>query len=219
MWWDLKSGGKLTRMLLGSYEREQTAQFRRLVRAGDQVLDIGAASGYYTLLAARSVGPRGSVISFEPDLENLRVLCGHVLRNRLQQVQILPNALGDVDSVAAFGGGTGTGTRRLCDDGRKQVRVRRLDDVAAELELHPQHVKIDVEGHELAVLQGGRTLFATHRPTLFLSTHEWIRPGVHRACCDLLRQWGYQLQSLHGGSVENASELLCQRSAAQALSA
>src|SRR5262245_39872732 len=66
-WWQLASCGKLGRLLLGTYEPEQSRLFREHLRPGDQVLDIGASVGYYTLLSAKLVGTTGSVVSFEPD--------------------------------------------------------------------------------------------------------------------------------------------------------
>ncbi|HEX5102457.1 MAG TPA: FkbM family methyltransferase [Pirellulaceae bacterium] len=208
-WWQLASGGKVARLLLGTYEREQTALFQRHIRSGQQVLDIGAAAGYYTLLAARLVGPTGSVIAFEPNPENLPYLRTHVRQNGLAHVRVLNLAVSDQDGTARFGGGTGTGTARLQADGAYEVAVRRLDDLAAEHDLAPQHLKIDVEGAELAVLRGGERLIREHRPTIFLSTHDGIEPGVHRACCELLASWGYSLEPIVGTSVEAASEVLC----------
>ena len=208
-WWQLASGGKITRLLLGTYEPEQSGLFGQHIRPGDQVLDIGAAVGYYTLLSAKLVGASGRVVSFEPDSTNLQFLRSHVEQNRLEQVTILPIALADETGTARFGGGTGTGTGRLCENGVDQVAVRRLDDVAAEMDLRPQHLKIDVEGAEMAVLRGGRQLIEQHKPTIFLSTHEGIVSGIHRHCCELLIEWGYRLAPITGESLDEASELLC----------
>ncbi len=208
-WWQLASGGKIARLLLGTYEPEQSGLFHQHIRPGHQVLDIGAAAGYYTLLSAKLVGTTGRVVSFEPDPNNLQFLRSHVEQNGLSQVTILPIALADETGTARFGGGTGTGTGRLCENGVVQVSVQRLDDTAADMGLRPQHLKIDVEGAEMAVLRGGQKLIRTHRPTIFLSTHDKIVPGIHRQCCELLIQWGYQLQPITGTSVEEASELLC----------
>jgi FkbM family methyltransferase len=208
-WWQLASCGKLGRLFLGSYEPEQTCLFCERIRPGDQVLDIGAAAGYYTLLSAKLVGQSGSVVSFEPDPNNLQFLRNHVAQNSLSQVTILPIALADKTGTARFGGGTGTGTGRLCDEGVDEVAVRRLDDVAAEMSLKPRHLKIDVEGAEMAVLQGGEKTIRTHRPTIFLSTHEGVAPGIHRGCRELLKDWGYRLSPITGDSLDQSSELLC----------
>jgi FkbM family methyltransferase len=210
-WWQVASGGKLVRLLMGSYEREQSSLFLRHIRPGQQVLDIGAAAGYYTLLAARLVGPAGSVVAFEPHPNNLRYLRGHVRQNRLKQVRVLDLAIADQHGTAHFGGGSGTGTSRLQEQGEFEVAVRRLDDLAEEHGLAPQHIKIDVEGAELEVLRGGEQLIRKHRPTIFLSTHG---PEVHAACCGLLEKWGYRLAPIVGCNIDDASEVHCTAKAA-----
>jgi hypothetical protein len=118
--------------------------------------------------------------------------------------------LADSDGTARFGGGSGSGTNCLQENGELEVRVRRLDDLAEELGLAPQHLKIDVEGAELAVLRGGERLIRRYQPTIFLSTHG---PAVHAACCGLLAAWGYGLSPIVGGAVATASEILCRRAA------
>ena len=210
-WWQVASGGKLVRLLTGSYEREQSSLFLRHIRPGQQVLDIGAAVGYYTLLAARLVGPKGSVVAFEPHPENLRYLRRHVHQNSLTNVRILNVAVADRDGTARFGGGTGSGTSRLQEEGEFEVAVRRLDGLAETHALAPQLLKIDVEGAELDVLRGSADLIRECRPTIFLSTHG---PMHHAPCCLLLESWGYELAPIVGGSVATASELLCMPKAA-----
>jgi FkbM family methyltransferase len=208
-WWLPASGGKIARLLLGTYEREQSELFQQHIYPGDQVLDIGASVGYYTLLAARLVGSTGRVFAFEPDASNLHYLKEHIRQNRLSQVTVLPLALANETSTARFGGNTGSGTSRLCSEGAQEVQVSRLDDVRAKLRFTPRHMKVDVEGAELSVLQGGEQMIAQCRPTIFLSTHEWIVPGVHRSCCELLLAHRYRLLPIVGDSVETSSELLC----------
>ena len=208
-WWQPASGGKLARLLMGTYETEQTQLFVQHLRAGHQVLDIGACVGYYTLLAARLVGSRGHVYAFEPDPTNLSYLRGHVRQNRLSQVTVLPFALDQTAGSARFGGGTGTGTQRLCEQGSLEVSVRRLDEVARELSLAPDCLKIDVEGAELGVLHGGKQTILQHRPTIFLSTHNGVQQGIQQACCELLQSWGYALQPIAAPSLDRCSEILC----------
>lgn len=50
----------------GDYESYHTKIFKRIVRPGDVVFDIGANFGWFTTLFARWVGPSGRVHGFEP---------------------------------------------------------------------------------------------------------------------------------------------------------
>ena len=82
----------------------------------------------------------------------------------------------------------------------------KLDDFVSARGLKPTHVKIDVEGAEPDVLQGGRETLRRHRPVLFLSTHG---AEPHAACCQMLAELDYQLEPILGGDVQSTSELLC----------
>jgi FkbM family methyltransferase len=56
----------------------------------------------------------------------------------------------------------------------------------------PNFVKIDVEGHELAVLEGARRTLETHRPTLLIECEARHRPdGDVRSVFDFLKSVGY----------------------------
>ncbi|HET9210250.1 MAG TPA: FkbM family methyltransferase [Thermoanaerobaculia bacterium] len=140
---------------------------RRLLRPGMRAVDVGANIGYYLLLIESLVGPRGSVACFEPEPENLRELRRNVERNRLENVRVLPAAVGAGDgrismrtginaAVAGEGGGDFT------------VPLTSLDSA---LEGPVDFVKIDVEGYEGHVLAGARRLLREHRPLLFVEIH------------------------------------------------
>ena len=52
-------------------------------------------------------------------------------------------------------------------------------------------LKIDVEGHELAVLEGGRELIARQRPVILLEAEERHRPDAVRSIVAFLQPLGY----------------------------
>ncbi|MDA5110852.1 FkbM family methyltransferase [Brevibacillus thermoruber] len=66
MFLDPRDGVNFGIMLFGQWEEAVTRQFITAVKPGMTVLDLGAHSGYYSLLAGTRVGPSGSVHSFEP---------------------------------------------------------------------------------------------------------------------------------------------------------
>ena len=192
VFWAPASGGKVMRVLLGSYEREQTELFGKLVAPGSTVLDIGAHVGYYTLLAARLMRGQGKIVAFEPDPKNA--------------VDVEEAAVGATSGPVRFELGTGSGTGHLSWEGPIEVQMIKLDDFVFARGLRPTHVKIDVEGAEPDVLQGGRECLRQHRPVLFLSTHGEM---PHAACCQMLADLDYQLEPILGGDVQSTSELLC----------
>jgi len=204
--WRLDGGGKVLRVLNGTYEPEQTRLAVELVRPGATVFDVGAHIGYYTLLFSRLVGPEGRVVAFEPSPRNLPVLRWHVARNGCANVQVEAVAVSDETGAARFAAGTGSGTGRLAESGTVEVRTIRLDDYVDAGGPMPDVLKIDVEGAELAVLRGAVGVLRDARPAILLSTHG---ADVHRACIGLLREHGYELTPVLGGDVERAPELLC----------
>jgi FkbM family methyltransferase len=142
-----------------------------LFRGGDVFYDIGANVGAYALLAARR-HPGVRVVAFEPSFASYAQLCRNVVLNRCEATVItLPIALSDDTGLASFHYHdlrAGSALHSLTSNGAavdagvaSQTIMRwRLDDLIARLGLpRPVHVKVDVDGHELAVLRGAeRTL-------------------------------------------------------------
>ena len=71
---------------------------------------------------------------------------------------------------------------------RVQVDVVRLDDVIAE---PVGFIKIDVEGHELAVLEGAERILREHRPVLLVEATPTNNPATPRDVMDFLALRGY----------------------------
>ena len=70
--------------------------------------------------------------------------------------------------------------------------VTTLDDFFAGRSLQPNFLKIDVEGHELAVLQGARQTLKKHRPTILVECEARHRPdGDVRPVFEFLQSLGY----------------------------
>ncbi len=204
--WLPAAGGKVLRVLLGTYEEEQTRLFRAMVRPGHTVLDVGAHVGYYTLLASELAGVTGQVVAFEPDPDNVRFLERHVRLNRCVNVTVERAAVAASDGEASFERGSGTGTGHLGAAGDLTVRTLALDAYVRRHGLRPDVVKIDVEGAEAEVLAGAESMLRTVRPTLFLSTHG---REPNRTCRLFLDRLGYDTVGIDDDSVAAADELLC----------
>lgn len=147
-------------------ERFEAALFVEALGDGAVMFDVGANFGYYAVHCANAVGPTGSVHAFEPDpvaSELLNTNAGaNGLHHRLTtHASAVSDADGEVEyhlaEEAAFSGLTSTG--RSATRGVVTVPTRSLDSVAAEHGVGQlDALKIDVEGHEAAVLRGASNL-------------------------------------------------------------
>lgn len=170
---------------IGSYEIEKARAFERLLTPDDVVYDLGAHVGYYSLIASRTAR---RVYAFEPMPRNLRYLEAHLALNEIRNVEVVAAAVAGSDGIAWLSGARGSSQNRLEADGSIQVETLGLDGFRGE---PPSLVKMDIEGQELAALQGGERLLRTHHPTICLSTHG---EGLHRDCAALLRELGYAIE-------------------------
>jgi FkbM family methyltransferase len=167
---------------LGLYEPEAMQSIRRLVHAGDCCIDVGANLGYYTISLANWVGPSGLVVAFEPFPGNFAILEKNVHLNQLQNVTLEPSAVSDCNGslqliygVEEQFSATPSVAGYAIEGNRESIQVptRSLDDSITALGRAPDFIKIDVEGAELAVLEGARHTIATVRPILLVEIHGW----------------------------------------------
>lgn len=191
---------------LGTYERQQVAAITTNLLTGMVVFDIGAHSGYYSLLAARRVGPTGRVFAFEPLPENQAALARHLALNHLSQVTLVPVAVAEHSGSARFEAGPDRYQGKLSMSGGLEVRVINLDEeIEAGFLPVPDLVKIDVEGAEVKVLEGAQQMLNRRRPTLFVSIHS---PENRLACQELLLSLGYCLHSIWNGQPETELDFI-----------
>lgn len=175
--------------LHGCWEPYESQLMTKLLRPGMTVVDVGAHAGYYSLLAARVVGPTGRVVSFEPSPDNFALLTENIKLNQLSQTihaenAALAAAAGEADLFLST---HNTGDHRiystLRDDDemfnagapRRSVRVPvvSLDDYLSRQDISQvDMIKIDVQGAEMGVLSGMKQTLL-HSPHLLLFTEFW----------------------------------------------
>jgi FkbM family methyltransferase len=148
-------------MFLGNYEPEQTLWFRRCLRPGDLVVDVGASFGYYTTLSSSLVGPTGKVFAFEPSPIASQVIANAIAESPMRNVVLTKAALGRAAAtVSLFLPNTPnlhSPSILPSDDAYVpvEVPVLRLDEfepLANQGKI--RLLKMDVEGYEPDVLDG-----------------------------------------------------------------
>ena len=154
----------------GSYEPETERFIRQHVKPGMTVLDVGANTGYMTILLADAVGANGRVHSFEPMRANYELLRKNVQSNGLNQAHLHNFALSDRNGEATLhidpgndGGNTIGNVAGESWDGHMAVTVatETLDGFLERVGIGKvDFIKIDVEGAESLVFAGARKLLS-----------------------------------------------------------
>lgn len=145
----------------GLHEVEEMAFVLHALRADDLFVDVGANVGSYTVLAAGAVGAR--VIAVEPLPETHARLMDNIRLNDLAgRVEAVCGGISDRRGELRFTSELDTMNRVALpgeDIATRAVPVMPLDALCEGRS--PAVIKIDVEGHELAVLDGGQAVFAS----------------------------------------------------------
>ncbi len=179
----LGNDNSLCLYVCGSFEPNEFAFVDRVLKPGMVFVDVGANDGYYTLFAARRVGPTGRVVSIEPSSRERAHLQRNLGRNGLDNVQVVAAALGARQGVAdlhlAHGVHAGHNTlgEFAHDDvvraSSERVSLETLDTVVARHGLaQVDMVKIDVEGGEAGVIAGAREVLSKMRPVMLMELND-----------------------------------------------
>lgn len=146
--------------LTGDWDETVSEVLRARLKPGGTFIDAGANVGFFSLLAAKLVGPSGRVISFEPNPAVFAQLQSNAALNGFAWIDAHQKGLFDRE-----GNGTmfvpdtncGAGTMRPGGDNGVAISLVRMDDIVkGEIDL----LKIDVEGAEVAALRGAQRVLS-----------------------------------------------------------
>jgi predicted methyltransferase len=93
-------GRPVVGMVADVYEETTSRLFHRLLKPEMMVVDIGAHVGYFTLIAAKQVGPAGKVLAFEPDADNHAALLKNIAMNDYQNITVAQKAVSEQEGSA-----------------------------------------------------------------------------------------------------------------------
>jgi FkbM family methyltransferase len=152
------------------YELELLRNMRQRINEGDLVLDVGANVGNHALYLALVAKAR--VIAFEPNVQLCSTMVDSIARNGAEDiVSVQTLGLGRERSCARFQASIpeNLGAQAL-EIGEGEIEVVTLDSL--DFDTAVRAIKIDVEGMELAVIQGGRELINRYRPFLYVECQD-----------------------------------------------
>lgn len=191
----------------GTYEMEATRWVKKVLRPGSVCLDIGANSGYYSMLFGKIVGKTGRVIAFEPSPDFLTRLRNHVDLNGLNNVVSFQKGLSDETGTLELiqGGCNATFfSGRLNDENsqakfadehhRQHYEVRKYSVPISTIDTELKNlgidrvdlIKMDIEGFEQKCIRGGLNTIERFRPYLLVEYSPVLGGGLRRTLKEVL---------------------------------
>lgn len=169
---DMYIGRSLERY--GEFSELEVKLFEQVLRPGMTVVEAGANIGAHTVVFGQRVGPTGRVIAYEPQRLVFQVLCANLAVNGLTNVVAKQAGLGAATGTVSvpvlsaerrenFGGVSLLSTAGSSES--ETVPVETLDGLRLT---SCQFLKVDVEGMELDVLNGGDSLLRRLRPVVYV---------------------------------------------------
>jgi FkbM family methyltransferase len=189
---------------------DQAAEFQSFLshcNSGMILFDLGAHFGLFSLAAAHH---GGRSIAVDPSPAAIRMIETQAKLNcHADSINAIRAAVSDsCREIEMLAAGVLSDDYFIISQGRSSRELTRLsattiDRIAGEFGA-PSHIKIDVEGHEAAVLRGGRTTLSLSSPVLFVELHNEIvsmSGGNPNEAIDELDQMGYVVFGVDGQRI------------------
>jgi len=156
------------------------------LKTNDKFLDIGAHYGYFTLLASEIVGLNGQVISFEPTSKSFQLL--KLNTEPAKNIKCFQKAISNSEDNIVFYEFPNLHSEynstditqfekeswyKITPPTKVEVKCTTIDKITHTESFNPKIIKIDVEGAEYKVINGGLSYFQTHSPFIVM---EYLEP-------------------------------------------
>jgi len=193
-------------LLSGRGEMAVQNALAEYLRPGMTFYDLGANVGFFSLIAARLVGPFGRVVSFEADPEIAERLRMNLARNGFEHAKVVQSAVWSESTTVFFARadaqmsadrGLGHVALQGNSPGTIAVNALALDELQG-VERPPDMIKCDVEGAEDAVFAGAETLLHTKQPILLVEMHS---ARTQRALTRKFQECAYQCREVDANHV------------------
>lgn len=177
----------------------------RQLNPGDHFLDIGAHYGYFSLLAAELTGNTGRVVSFEPAQKSFTLLQENTAA--LSNTSVFRKAVSNAPGILHFYEFPNLQSEynsldvtqfeqeewfKKTPPVKVDIPATTIDEITGGNDFNPLIIKIDVEGAEHSVIQGGLQFINKQTPFVVL---EYLEPKRHneghKQALQLLAENGY----------------------------
>lgn len=186
----------------GTWEEHTTELVKNQIGKGEKVVDVGACMGYFTVLFADLVGPKGKVTAFEPEPTNYELLEKNTdfFTNTETEKIIVSESEGREKLYLSEKGGQ----HSIFKDDFTRNGTIKVEKVSLDSYFSNQidFLKIDVEGAEPEVLKGYKKGLKKYKPDiLFEINYRW--ENENEKLFEFLKSLGY---SFYGFDQQNDNE-------------
>jgi FkbM family methyltransferase len=190
--------------LTGVYEPPTARIIADLLKPGETFIDVGANSGFFTLLAASRVGPGGRVLAFEPVPSMHKRLVENIALNGINNVSVHNVALSNTEGAFPLfegpEGHKGISSLRHIDNSAATIEVKTVPlDTFRDTLSAVSLVKIDVEGAEQLALEGMAHILKRDHPYVVIEiTDDYLQAFGHSAIrlASYLTEMGYRMYAI-----------------------
>jgi len=159
----------------GVYERKNLKLVMNSVKKDSVFIDVGAHVGFYSIMVGKNIVNGGAIISFEPSADNYSRLIKNIkLNNLTDRIKAFPFALSNInDEKSLFlnpynDGGNSLEKFSYAPLAEQKVRCIRFDDLNEVKYSSVDFIKIDVEGHQMKVLEGMKNTISRFHPSFLI---------------------------------------------------
>jgi len=182
--------------LTGIHEKASSAQLKKELDPGMNVLEVGANIGYYVKLVANEIGSCGRILAFEPSRINMNMLRKNIELSSLEDIVHLENA--------AVGETSGSAELFIMDKANTSSLIKRNDGALTQVnsEIVPivsideylnasefifDWFRMDVEGYEFEIIRGMRESIKRSNPKgCFIEVHSSLFPELGHTTLEFL---------------------------------
>jgi len=202
-WFNTTDSEMGLRMGMGLYEPETVQFFRDIITPGMTCWDIGAQTGFFSCLFATLSGPSGRVHAYEPMPQSYAMILRNIRENGLEARVVVKNmACSDCRGAIPMIQASGMFVVDHKSNDVQKIACIRLDEEG----LHaPGLIKIDVEGHEPAVLRGLEGVLQKSSPHLVIELNEyWLKTNSGTSSAEVVKDLnarGYSVSLMESTST------------------
>ncbi len=168
----------------GTYEKGTLYVIKKILNKGDLFIDVGANIGLMSIYASSLVSDTGRVVAFEPNPATMGILKSNIELNSISNIETSDYAIGNTEQASKIY------ERKDLNRGCASLIKTENEAVIYDIHIIPLSqyfitkeriglIKIDIEGYELAALEGAKEILTGDTPPKLIVECSEMRENTH----------------------------------------